>query len=210
VWAGERSARPEISEKSFAKNPRPIDRALDLSKDWNVAMIGYAWSVSRDERQVLDRHIEALTAAGCEQVFDDAGSSTGAQRPGLAACLDVVRRGDVLVVSQLHHLGRGVEELIHFVDELKGRGVGFCARDTLFDTTTPTGDAFLQIHMEFVEMERNVIRQRISEGLAAARARGRNGGRPRLMTPERLLRPVQQTRAALVELLRAIEAADIR
>jgi DNA invertase Pin-like site-specific DNA recombinase len=143
---------------------------------------------SREERPVLDHHIEALTTAGCEGVFDDAGSRTGAQRPGLAACLYAVQRGDVLVVLQLHHLGRRVEELIHFVDELKGRGVGFRALDTLFDTTAPTGNAFLQIHAEFAEMERNVIRQRISEGLAAARARGRNGGRPRLMTPERIIR----------------------
>jgi Resolvase, N terminal domain len=108
--------------------------------------------------------------------------------------VDAVRSGDVLVVSQLHHLGRRLEELIHFVDELKGRGVGFRALDTLFDTTTRTGDAFLQIHAEFAEMERNVIRQRISEGLAAARARGRNGGRPRLMTPVRL-RHAQQLMA---------------
>jgi DNA invertase Pin-like site-specific DNA recombinase len=161
------------------------------SKDWNVVLIGYARSASREDRQLLDRHIEALTAAGCERVFDDGGNSTGAQRPGLAACLDAVRRGDVLVVSQLHHLGWRVEELMNFVDELKARGVGFRALDTLFDTTTPTGDAFLQIHAEFAAMECNVIRQRISEGLAAARARGRNGGRPRLMTPERLRRAQQ-------------------
>jgi DNA invertase Pin-like site-specific DNA recombinase len=186
---------PKTTKKSFAKN-RSAHRPCrnDLSKDWDMAMTGYARSSCREERQVLDHHIEALTAAGCERVFDDDGSSTGAQRPGLAACLDAVRRGDVLVVAQLHHLGRRVEELIDFVDELKGRGVGFRALDTLFDTTTPTGDAFLQIHAEFAEMERNVIRQRISEGLAAARARGRNGGRPRLMTPERL-RHAQQLMA---------------
>jgi Transposase DDE domain group 1 len=93
VWAGERSARPEISEKSFAKNPparRPCLRsfqglALDLSKDWNVAMIGYARSASREERQVLDRHIEALTAAGCDRVFDDDGSSIWRRKPPHAA-----------------------------------------------------------------------------------------------------------------------------
>jgi DNA invertase Pin-like site-specific DNA recombinase len=159
-----------------------------------VAIIGYARTSRREPRQALDRHIEALTAGGCEQVFDDGVSATGPQRPGLAACLDVLKRGDVLVVSQLHHLGQRAEELIRFVDNLAGRGIGFRALDTLFDTTTPTGSAFLQIHAAFVEMERNVIRQRISDGLAAARARGRNGGRPRLMTPERL-RHAQQLMA---------------
>jgi DNA invertase Pin-like site-specific DNA recombinase len=182
-----------ISKKSFAKNHWPIDRANRFFKDWDVARIGCAPSASREDRQVLDHHIEALTAAGCERVFDDGGSRTGVQRPGLAACLDAMRRGDVLVVSQLRHIGRRVEELMHFVDELKGRG-GFRALDKLFDTTPPTGDAFLKIHAEFAEMERNVIRERISEGLAAARARGRNGRRPRLMTPERL-RHAQQLMA---------------
>jgi DNA invertase Pin-like site-specific DNA recombinase len=157
-------------------------------------MIGYARTSPREGTQVLDPYIEALTAAGCERVFDDGGSSTGAQRPALAACLHALRRGDILVVPQLDHLGRRAEELIRLVGELQGRDVGFRALDTLFDTTTPTGGAFLQIHAAIVEMDRRLIRQRISEGLAAARARGRNGGRPRSMTPERL-RHAQQLMA---------------
>lgn len=72
------------------------------------------------------------------------------------------------------------------MDELEGRGVGFRALNASFDTTTPMGRAFLQIQAAFAEMERNVIRQRVKEGIAAARARGRKGGRPRLMTAERL------------------------
>jgi hypothetical protein len=102
------------------------------------------------------------------------------------ACLDYLRRGDVLVVLDLDRLGRLAGELIRLVDELEARDVGFRALNASFDTTTPMGRAFLQIQAAFAEMERNVIRQRVKEGIAAARVRGRKGGRPRLMTPERL------------------------
>ena len=130
--------------------------------------------------------MDALRAVGCERVFDDRGSGAGADRPGLKACLDYLRRRDVLVVLDLDRLGRRAGELIRLVDELEGRGVGFRALNAAFDTTTPAGRAFLQIQAAFAEMERNLIRQRISEGIAAARARGRNGGRPRVMTPDKL------------------------
>ncbi len=90
----------------------------------------------------------------------------------------------MLVVLDLDHLGRRAGELIRLVEELNGRGVGFRALNTAFDTTTPAGRAFLQIQAAFTEMERNLTRQRVSEGIAAARARGRRGGRPRVMTPE--------------------------
>ena len=92
----------------------------------------------------------------------------------------------MLVVLDLDRLGRLAGELIRLVDELEAKGVGFRALNASFDTTTPMGRAFLQIQAAFAEMERNVIRQRVREGIAAARARGRKGGRPRLMTPERL------------------------
>lgn len=92
----------------------------------------------------------------------------------------------MLVVLDLDRLGRLAGELIRLVDELEGRGIGFRALNADFDTTTPMGRVFLQIQAAFAEMERNVIRQRVREGLAAARVRGRKGGRPRLMTPERL------------------------
>lgn len=151
-----------------------------------MASIGYARVSTREAGQVFDRQMDALEAAGCERVFEDRGSGARADRPGLIACLDYLRRGDVLVVLDLDRLGRRAGELIRLVDELESRGVGFRALNAAFDTTTPAGRAFLQIQAAFAEMERNLIRQRISEGIAAARARGRKGGRPRLMTPERL------------------------
>ena len=151
-----------------------------------MELVGYARVSTREERQVFDRQIDALRAAGCQRIFDDRGSGASTDRPGLKACLDYLRKGDVLVVLDLDRLGRLAGELIRLVDELEGRGIGFRALNADFDTTTPMGRAFLQIQAAFAEMERNVIRQRVKEGIAAARARGRKGGRPRRMTPERL------------------------
>ena len=151
-----------------------------------MASIGYARISTREEEQVLDRQRDALKAAGCERTFEDHASGIHADRPGLNACLDHLQRDDVLVVLGLDRLGRRAGELIRLVDDLGTRGVGFRALNTAFDTTTPAGRAFLQIQAAFAEMERNLIRQRVSEGIAAARACGRKGGRPRVMTPERL------------------------
>ena len=151
-----------------------------------MEVIGYARVSTREERQVFDRQVDALRAAGCERIYDDRGSGAGTDRPGLKACLDYLRKGDVLVVLDLDRLGRLAGELIRLIDELEAREVGFRALNASFDTTTPMGRAFLQIQAAFAEMERNVIRQRVKEGIAAARARGRKGGRPRLMTLERL------------------------
>jgi DNA invertase Pin-like site-specific DNA recombinase len=151
-----------------------------------MAIIGYAQTFLGEESQVFDRHIAALTAVACERVFSDRSRGLADERPGLANCLAALSRGDVLVVLKLDHLGYRKEALIRFVGDLTNRGIDFRVLDTAFDTTTPAGRAFLQIQSAFAEMERTLIGQRISGGVAAARARGRNGGRPRLMTPERL------------------------
>nr|WP_321983807.1 recombinase family protein [uncultured Lichenicoccus sp.] len=121
-------------------------------------------------------------------MHDDRGSGASTDRPG-KACLDYLRKGDVLVVPDLDRLGRLAGELIRLVDELEARQVGFRALNASFDTTTRMARAVLQIQAAFLEMERNVIRQRVREGIAAARARGRKGGRPRLMTPSRCATP---------------------
>ena len=151
-----------------------------------MGLIGYARVSTAEGRQVLDRQLDALNDAGCERVFEDRASGAAPNRPNLAACLDYLRQGDVLVVLDLDRLGRRAGELIALIDELDHRGVGFRALNSPMDTTAPTGRAFLQIQAAFAEMERNVIRQRIREGVKAARARGRKGGRPRVMTPEKL------------------------
>ena len=151
-----------------------------------MTSIGYARVSTWEEGQVLDRQANALKAAGCVRTFEDRASSTDAARPGLKACLDHLRRDDVLVVSDLDRLGCRAGELIRLVDDLQARGIGFRALNAALDTTTPAGRAFLQMQAALSEMERNLTRQRVSEGIAAARACGRKGGRPRVMTLERL------------------------
>lgn len=151
-----------------------------------MGLVGYARISTTEGAQVLDRQLDSLNAAGCERIFEDRASGAGAERPGLAACLDFLRKGDVLVVLDLDRLGRLAGELITLIDRLEGRGISFRALNAPMDTTTPTGRAFLQIQAAFAEMERNIIRQRVNEGLAAARTRGRKGGRPRVMTSDKL------------------------
>jgi DNA invertase Pin-like site-specific DNA recombinase len=151
-----------------------------------MSLVGYARVSTSEGGQVLDRQIDALGQAGCERIFKDSASGTDAERPGLAACLDYLRRNDVLVVLDLDRLGRLAHDLIALIDGLERRGVKFKAINSPMDTTTPAGRAFLQIQAAFAEMERNLIRQRVKEGIAAARVRGRTGGRPRIMTADKL------------------------
>jgi DNA invertase Pin-like site-specific DNA recombinase len=151
-----------------------------------MALVGYARISTVEGAQLLDRQRDALAQAGCARIFEDRASGARADRPGLAACLDFLRAGDVLVVLDLDRLGRLAGELVALIDALAVRGVDFRALNAPMDTTTPAGRAFLQIQAAFAEMERNLIRQRVAEGLAAARARGRKGGRPRVMTAEKL------------------------
>lgn len=151
-----------------------------------MSFIGYARVSTSEGHQVLDRQVDALTEFGCERIFTDMASGSDTQRHGLNDCLNYLRKGDVLVVLDLDRLGRLAGELIRLIDALAEKGIGFKAINSPMDTTTPAGRAFLQIQAAFAEMERNLIRQRVKEGLAAARARGRKGGRPRVMTPEKL------------------------
>ena len=151
-----------------------------------MSQVGYARVSALEGRQVLDRQLDALKEAGCERIFQDRASGAGQGRAQLAACLDYLRKGDVLVVLDLDRLGRQAAELITLIDGLEKEGIGFRALNSPMDTTTPAGRAFMQIQAAFAEMERNIIKQRIREGISAARARGRNGGRPRVMTTEKL------------------------
>ena len=151
-----------------------------------MSLIGYARVSTSEGKQLLDRQVDALKEIGCERIFEDKASGADAQRSGLGACLDYLRAGDVLVVLDLDRLGRLAGELVALIDELATKDIGFKAINSPMDTTTPAGRAFLQIQAAFSEMERNIIRQRVKEGIAAARARGRMGGRPRVMTAEKL------------------------
>src|SRR3954452_21807404 len=139
-------------------------------------LIGYA-RVSTHE-QNLDLQEDALNAAGCKKVYTDKTSGTKAERPGLEQALADARPGDSLVVWKLDRLGRSLKHLIETVTDLSHRGVGFRSLQEAIDSTSG-GKLIFHVFGALAEFERDLIRERTLAGLAAARARGRKGGRPR-------------------------------
>ena len=117
-----------------------------------MGLIGYARVSTVEGRQILDRQLDALLAAGCERIFEEHGSGADPGRPKLAACLDHLREGDVLAVLDLDRLGRRAVELVALIDDLASRGIGFKALNSPMDTRTPAGRTFLQIQAAFAEM----------------------------------------------------------
>lgn len=150
-------------------------------------LIGYA-RVSTDD-QTLDLQRDALTKAGCERFYDDKLSGAKADRPGLAEALAYARAGDTLVVWRLDRLGRSLGHLIEVMGDLEKRGIGLKSLTEQLDTTTPNGKLVFHLFGALAEFERDLIRERTRAGLAAARARGRKGGHPRVKAfqdPKRL------------------------
>lgn len=148
------------------------------------ALVGYARVSTRDQN--LDRQIDALEAEGCVRVFSDKKSGKTAVRPELDRALDFMRPGDTLVVASLDRLSRSLQDLIGIVAELRRRGVGFRSLHEQLDTTTPGGRLVFHVFAALAEFIRELIVEGTREGLDAARARGRVGGRPSVMTPEKL------------------------
>ena len=132
-----------------------------------------------------DGQVDVLGEAGCERVFIERASGKLARRPELDKALDYVRAGDQLVVTTLDRLGRSVRHLIDLVADLGGRGVDLQVLHQGIDTSNPAGRLFFHLVGAFAEFERDLISERTHEGLAAARARGRAGGRPPRMTPQK-------------------------
>lgn len=150
-------------------------------------LVGYARVSTTD--QSLDLQQDVLTAAGCERLFTDVASGargTKAEREGLAEALDFVRSGDTLVVWKLDRLGRSLPHLLEIVTALAERGVGFKSVQEAIDTTTPGGKLVFHVFGALAEFERDLVRERTTAGLAAARARGRTGGRPKSLTEAQL------------------------
>lgn len=148
------------------------------------ALVGYARVSTRDQN--LDRQTDALAAEGCVRVFSDKKSGKTAVRPELDRALDFMRPGDTLVVASLDRLSRSLQDLIGIVAELRRRGVGFRSLHEQLDTTTPGGRLVFHVFAALAEFIRELIVEGTREGLDAARARGRVGGRPSVMTPEKL------------------------
>jgi DNA invertase Pin-like site-specific DNA recombinase len=151
--------------------------------------IGYA-RVSTGE-QTLDLQLDALRKAGCGKVYQETASGAKAERPVLEEVLGYLRKGDTLVVWRLDRLGRSLKHLIEVVAGLAERGIGFKSLTEQIDTTTPGGKLIFHVFGALAEFERDLIRERTHAGLAAARARGRLGGRPRKLTDPKQLELAQ-------------------
>ncbi len=141
-------------------------------------LIGYARVSTQD--QTLALQLDALKAAGCERIFQDTASGTNTERKGLEQALDHVRAGDTLVVWRLDRLGRSLRHLIETITALAAKSIGFKSITEQIDTTTSGGKLIFHVFGALAEFERDIIRERTQAGLAAARARGRRGGRPRV------------------------------
>lgn len=142
--------------------------------------IGYARVSTEDQRQELQ--LDALTASGCEQIFQEKISGKEKERPELKVCLKVLRTGDTLVVWRLDRLGRSLKDLVEIVHQLEQQGIGFLSLTESIDTTSAGGKLIFHVFAALAEFERNLIRERTIAGLNAARARGRKGGRKLKMT----------------------------
>src|SRR5262249_5906388 len=129
--------------------------------------------------QNMELQLNALRDAGVERVFRDQISGSATDRPGLDACLDHLREGDVLTVWKLDRLGRNTQHVLAVVDQLTSRGIGFRSLTEGLTTQGAMGKAMLTIMAAFAQLERDTMIERTRAGLAAAAANGRKGGRPR-------------------------------
>lgn len=146
--------------------------------------IGYARVSTREQN--ADGQLDALTAAGCERVFVDTASGKLARRAEWDRCLEQLRRGDELVVTKLDRMGRSVRHLIDVVGVLGERGVELVVLAQGIDTTSPGGRLLFHVLAAMSEFVGDLISENTHDGLAAARARGRVGGRPTVMTAGKL------------------------
>jgi len=147
-------------------------------------LIGYA-RVSTDD-QNLDLQRDALKGAGCERVFEDMASGAKSDRTGLAALMTVLRAGDTVVIWRLDRLGRSLKNLIELIEKFEAAKVGLRSVQENIDTTTSGGRLVFHLFGALAEFERNLIRERTQAGMAAARVRGRMGGRPTRLDPVKL------------------------
>lgn len=151
-------------------------------------LVGYMRVSSESDRQNTNLQRDALQAAGVDtrHLYEDRASGAKDDRPGLAQALEFLRPGDVLVVWKLDRLGRSLPHLLAIVNTLKDRQVAFRSLTEGMDTTTPSGELLFHVFGALAQYERALTRERVSAGLAAARRRGRIGGRPPVITGEKL------------------------
>ncbi len=139
--------------------------------------IGYARVSTKD--QSLDLQEDALRKAGCKTIYGEYISGAKADRPKLNELMGQLRQGDVVMVWKLDRLGRSLRDLVSLMSTFQDMGVGFKSLQDNIDTTTPMGKLNFHLFAALAEFERDIISERTKAGLAAARARGRKGGRPK-------------------------------
>lgn len=149
-------------------------------------LIGYMRVSKADGSQILDLQKDALIAAGVhpDRIYHDLASGRFDDRPGLNNCLKALQPNNTLMVWKLDRLGRNLKHLVNVMDDLKQRSINFrvlTGQGAQIDTTTSHGKLVFGMFAALAEFERELITERTKAGLAAARARGRLGGRPRKM-----------------------------
>lgn len=149
-------------------------------------LVGYMRVSSDNDRQTTALQRDALLTAGVDarQLFEDKASGARDDRPGLAEALDYTRSGDCLVVWKLDRLGRSLSHLLDIVTTLQARGVAFRSLTEQMDTTTPHGEFFFHVFGALAQYERALTKERILAGLAAAKKRGKRGGRRHAISEE--------------------------
>lgn len=139
--------------------------------------IGYARVSTHDQN--LDRQIDQLKACGCERIYQEKITGTKKDRPELDRLLDTLRAGDTIIITELTRLSRSTKDLFQLVEVIEKAGANIKSlKESWLDTTTPQGKLMFTIFAGISQFERDLISQRTKEGLEAARARGRKGGRP--------------------------------
>lgn len=151
-------------------------------------LVGYMRVSSDNDRQTTALQHDALISAGVDarHLFEDKASGARDDRPGLKRCLDFLKAGDTLVVWKLDRLGRSLPHLLNIVASLRHGGVAFRSLTEGMDTNTPHGELLFHIFGALAQYERALTRERVQAGLAAARRRGRRGGRPTAIETEKL------------------------
>jgi len=147
-------------------------------------LIGYARVSTRDQN--LDLQIDALKNAGCGKIFEDKISGARTERPGLNRLKDSLRPGDTLIIWRLDRLARSTKDLINWVNWLRDQGVMLKSLNDPIDTTSPSGELVFTIFAAVAQFERDVNRERSRAGMEAARERGRFGGRPPILSKDKL------------------------
>ncbi|PHE90201.1 resolvase [Bacillus toyonensis] len=141
-------------------------------------IIGYARVSTFDQN--LDRQIHSLREYGCEKIIQEKFTGTIRERQGLIKLFDVIRKGDTVVVDSISRLGRKTVDILHMIQQFEETGIQFISLTENMDTRNPTGKAMLQMLCVIAELERNLIAERVKEGLEASKKRGKKLGRPKI------------------------------